>query len=185
MALVSVNGLKVSWTLSDKGGNKSTLRYTLNPAVAEFVDLATASSAAGLARLDAARARLEAVTDANVISQILGQYWEEDDQANEYGAGEVEELAIITGRIDGYTKKSHSIRIPAPSDGIFMNDAAPGPEANQIDTNDAALLAWMASFQATTGAAAGDFLVSDGESMTDVTPTNIKGKRIHRGSTKG
>lgn len=166
MALGST-GFYLNVSLSDTGGNKSVLRYDLTAA-----DFATAET-------DAATilAALNAVTDAAVVSYSLGEGFEED--TTYFGSGEVENVAIISARIDTTEAKEAILRIPAPNVGIFK--AASGPDYNIVDAADVALVAYLNLF-----ATGNEALVSDGEALLSPgTAGNVQGKRIHRKSRKG
>jgi hypothetical protein len=167
MAL-QVDPVKISVQVVDTGGNTSRKVYPTNLTVA--VD--------GIAAIEAARdavvAALNAVTDGVVLKTgiLLGQT---EDTAL-FGAGEIENVALITVNLATQGKKA-VMSIPAPVDGIFVG--ASGPNYNIVDPTDAAVLAYLALFE--TG---GDFTLSDGEQLDDTTPFNY-GKRIHKASTKG
>jgi hypothetical protein len=167
MAL-QVDPVKISVQVVDTGGNTSRKVYPTSLTVA--VD--------GIAAIEAARdavvAALNAVTDGVVLKTgiLLGQT---EDTAL-FGAGEIENVALITVNLATQGKKA-VMSIPAPVDGIFVG--ASGPNYNIVDPTDAAVLAYLALFE--TG---GDFTLSDGEQLDDTTPFNY-GKRIHKASTKG
>lgn len=173
MALVS-KGPFVRITLADAAGNKSNLNLSTT-----YADLAALSTGVGSGDIATMLGELEAVTDARVVGYSLGESFAED--ANYYGAAgsQVENVALVTARIDGEPGKSATIKIPAPADGIFVGTL--GPDANTVDTADSDLVAWLANFE--TGAL---FEVSDGEHIADsATPSNFKGKRVHRASRNG
>lgn len=167
----------LSVTLADFGGNTSTLRFDL-----DFADLAALVT--GIADITGAGgliADLAAVTNAAVVAYSLGEEYKEAVVASQYGAADsqVEDIALITAKIDGEPGKYANLRIPAPVTGIFL--AGPGPEADQVDVTDVALRAYLNNF-----IAAGIALVSDGENIEDPTTSGaFKGKRIHRASRKG
>lgn len=172
MALVS-KGTFMNVTLADEAGNKSTLSYALSHAdlaalVTNIADVATIQTA------------LNNVTDARIVGYSIGQSFAED--ADFYGAAnsEVENIALISAKIDGDTPgKFVSLRIPAPSITIFQGTT--GENKNIIDITDADLRTYLGLFEAT-----GPIRVSDGESILDsATVGNFKGKRIHRGSRNG
>lgn len=166
MALVST-GWYLNVTLSDQGGNKSVLKYDLTAANA--TDAAT----------DAATilAALAAVTDAAISGYALGEGFE--DEAALYGTGEVENVALVSAKIDTDEVKWATFRIPAPADGIFK--ASSGPGYNVVDAADTDLVAYANLFA--TGA---ECLISDGEALDSPgTAGNLYGKRIHRKSRKG
>lgn len=168
MALAS-KGYFVNVTVVDSGGNKGTLRYALTAAtIADAVtDAATIIST------------LNAVTDGVVIGYSVGEAFEEDTNFFAATGVHIENVALISAKIDDPEIKYASLRIPAPVDGIFL--AASGPNYNKVDPADAALVAYLQNFET-----AGIATVSDGEVLESPgTAGNVTGKRIHRGSRKG
>jgi hypothetical protein len=166
MSLVS-QGFLLTVTLSDTGGNKSILKYKLQAA-----DFATATTDAGTILT-----ALAAVTDALLLAYHLSEVFEEDSAL--YGSGEVENVASMSARIDAAEVKYATVRIPAPSDGIFQ--AASGPLYNVVDPGDTDLVAYLNVFVDTAEA-----YLSDGENLLSPgTAGNVTGKRIHRKSRKG
>ena len=168
MALVST-GFYANLVVVDAAGNKSTLRHKLLSA-----DIATAVT-------DAATivTALNGVTDGVIVSYTVGQGYEEDAAFFAAAGVEIENVALITAKIDDAELKYANLKIPAPNVGIFL--AATGPNANVVDAADAALQTYLTMFQT------GEILsISDGETLESVgTAGNVKGKRIHRGSRKG
>jgi hypothetical protein len=162
-------------TLSDNGGNKSTLRF--NTRKTDLADLATDiaefTGAGGLL------ADLAAVTDANIVGYSAGVAFAEDSDLYAGAGVQIEDIGEIVGRIDGEPDKWTVLRIPAPVAGIFVGSE--GPQANLIDPNDADLQAYLANFES-----GGLCYTSDGEDLADSgTAGNFSGKRIHRASRKG
>jgi len=187
MALVST-GLFLNVVLVDAGGNKSTQRYQLDSNCAAYATLADAGGAAGQTRIAEVLGNLALVSNARVVGYSVGESFKEDTNAYGPAGSEVERLANVVGQIDGVIGKYHTIRIPSADAGIFVNDGAPGPKKNDVDPADADLLSYMRHFQATISDISpftGDFYVSDGEKLADVTASNIEGRQIHRGSRKG
>ena len=189
MALVST-GLFLNVVLVDAGGNKSTQRYQLDGNCAAYASLEALGGAAGQTRLLEVLGNIALVSNARIVSYSIGEGYAQDDAALKYGpaGSEVERLANVVGEIDGVIGKYHTVRIPSPVAGIFVNDGAPGPKKNDVDPADADLLSFLGHFQATISDITpftGDFLVSDGEKLADVSAANISGKQIHRGSRKG
>lgn len=167
MALVTKNW-ELSVVLSDQGGNKSALKYDLDPAV--VTDYATAastrSSILGL---------LDPVTNSTIVAHSLAEKYGED--ADFFGTGENENVALIVAKIADGLGKTVNIRIPNPVDGMFQ--AAEGPDYNEVDPSDSDLVDYLGLFE-------GFVFVSDGEHIEDsATAGNFYGKRIHRGSRKG
>jgi hypothetical protein len=172
MALVS-KGTYLNVTLADEAGNRSNMQYALDYATLGALSI-------GMADVLGIITDLEAVTDAQVVAYNVGETYAEDTDF--YGAAnsEVENVALISARIDGATPgKYASLRIPAPNIGIFQGTQ--GETKNLVDVTDADLRAYLANFEA-----AGHATVSDGENILDATVVgNFKGKRIHRGSRNG
>ncbi len=173
MALVS-KGTFLNVTVADAAGNKSTLQYPLT-----FVDIDALNT--GIANVQAIMTTLDAVTDANIIGYSIGESFAEDAVFYGTPGSEVENIALVTARIDGAVPGKHvSLRIPAPNDGLFLGST--GENRNVLDTADVALRAYLGNF----AAAAGYVHVSDGEHIEDPTAAGTwKGKRIHRGSRNG
>jgi hypothetical protein len=170
MSLVT-QGFKLTVTLVDSGGNKSTLRYELT---AETFADATTDTATILAALNA-------VTDAVIVSYHLGEVFEEDAVSYAAEGVQVENVASIVARIStgDSLEKWTTIRIPAPNIGIFQ--AATGKLSNQVDAADAALITYLETWES-----GGEATISDGEVLADAsTSGNVYGKRIHRASRKG
>lgn len=166
MALVT-KGFELNLVLSDNGGNKSRMEFDLNSAT---FAAATTDAAAVISALNA-------VTDAVIVNYTLAEVFAEDTAL--YGAGEIENIASISARIDAAYPKYATIKIPAASIGVFQ--AASGPLANVVDPADTALATFLSLY-----IAAGVALISDGESLISPgTAGNVVGKRIHRASRKG
>lgn len=166
MALVS-DGFELVVTLVDSGDNKSNKRYILNAA-----DAATAATDAGTIMT-----RLTAITNAVIGGYGLTEKFVED--AFVYPTDiEIENRALVIGRIDGEPSKTWTETIPAPIVGIFV--APSGPSRNEIDITNTALVTYMGTFNATQALAE----VSDGEQLADVS-TIKSGHRAHRKSNYG
>jgi hypothetical protein len=169
MSLASI-GYFANVVVVDSGGNKSTLRYKLTEAAVPADAIADAATIV---------AALNAVTDGVVLSYTVGEAFEEDSSFFAAEGVQVENVALITAKIDNAELKYTTLKIPAPNIGIFV--AATGPNSNVVDAADSTLQTYLACF-ATSGIAT----VSDGEALESPgTAGNVKGKRIHRGSRKG
>lgn len=168
MALAST-GFYANMVVADAAGNKSTLRYKLTSlAIADAVTDAAAIATA-----------LNGVTDGVIVSYTVGEGYEEDTSFFAAAGVEIENVALITAKIDNAEFKYANLKIPAPNVGIFIDST--GPNANVVDPADVALQAYLTLFQ--TGETC---FLSDGEALESVgTAGNVKGKRIHRGSRKG
>lgn len=165
MALVS-RGTFVRVILADNTGEKVTKPYEVNPAA--LADLAALDAAYPGGVLDDVLNQIAAVTNATVVGLVLGEEFREDTVI--YGLGDKDAQATVTADIDGIVGKTANMVIPAPADGIFIGDAAPGPDAERIDATDVDLLNYVGLFRATYAAgppATGVFLLSDGEQLSD------------------
>jgi len=168
MGLVT-KGYFANMTVVDSGGNKATLRYAL----------ASATIADALTDAATLISTLNAVTDGVIVSYTVGEAYEEDSVFFAAAGVHVENVALISAKIDDPEIKYASLRIPAPADGIFL--AASGPNYNRVDPADAGLVAYLNNF-----ATAGIATISDGEVLESPgTAGNVTGKRIHRGSRMG
>lgn len=169
MALTSV-GYEGYVNLIDTEGSRSNMRYAL-----------TAIDHAGaLSSMSDVIAALDAVTDAVIESYgVLTKYAE--DNLTLPATAEIEKRAVISCKIeDSFPTKYVNLFIPAPNVGIFL--AATGPNAAVVDTNDAALIAYLELFGAGTNVAT----VSDGEQIVaPATAGAFTGRKGHRGSRSG
>lgn len=177
MALVK-GSYFASVTITDSSGkNKSTLRYKLtaddgagNPGSAFEQALADAGTIV---------TRLNAITDGVITSYDVGLSYDEDTNFVAAEGVQIENLAFISARISASQEKYATIKIPAPSIGIFL--ATTGTNSNVVDPADADLLTYLSTF--VTGGLA---TLSDGEVLLNPSAANgLKGKRGHRGSRKG
>jgi hypothetical protein len=169
MALVS-KGYFSNITVTDSGGNDSTLRYAL---VSEDLPTALTDTATIIAALNA-------ITDGVITGYSVGERYEEDSAFFAAEGVQAENVAIITARIDATGEKWANLRVPAPNVGIFQ--AATGKKSNVVDPTDSALVTYLNLFVASTGICT----LSDGENLLSPgTAGNVDGKRIHRGSRKG
>jgi len=172
MALVH-KGFFLDLQLADAAGDKSTVSIDL-----DYADWAALNTAIGAGDIDDIITDLKAVTQAAVAGYRIGEAFVED--TDKYGAAgsEVENIALLSCQLDGRIDEYVNLRIPAPVSGVFQ--ATQGKKRNIVDITYADLLTWLAHFTA-----AGECLVSDGESIETVSASTVNGKRIHRGSRKG
>jgi hypothetical protein len=168
MGLVSI-GFVGSATVVDAGGNRSTLRFAL-----------TAEDLAGAATdMSTIVGRLVAVTEGLVQGYSVGQRYEDDTDVYGPEGSQIENQALVTALIDTSEFKTVSLRIPAPISGMFVDTV--GPNANVIDQANAALQAYLSTFED-----GGLATVSDGEVIRDSAGSgNFTGRRVHRQSSKG
>lgn len=151
MALTSM-GWMLSVTLRDSGFNTTTKEYQVRGTTH------TAVQADATAIITA----LQAVTDGGVQSYRLTERYADVNFGG--GAGEAEELAIVTGISS--SARGVVLEIPAPKIGLFKNTT--GVDKNIVDMTDTALQAYIALF-----ASGGHAYVSDGESWV----TSVDGQR--------
>jgi len=166
MAFATTGRFFASVVFLDAGNNQSTMD----------IEVRAANITAAEGVMAAQIADLVAVTEAYIVSYAVREQFVND--AVRVPAGEVEEKAVITLNLATAPKKGVVV-IPAPAPGIFAG--APGTNAyNDVDPNDAAVIALVADYVTTAGV----FYLSDGESAADAN-TFIKGRRTHRSSSRG
>lgn len=169
MALTSV-GFFTNVVVTDSGKNKSTLHYKL---VSEDIETAVTDAGTLITALNA-------ITDGVITSYSVGEEFNEDSSFLAAEGVHVENVALVSVRLDNTEEKWAQLRIPAPNAGIFL--AATGTKSNEIDPTDSALNTFLDLFVADTGICK----ISDGEYIADPAVTaNVEGKRIHRASRKG
>jgi hypothetical protein len=144
-------------TLIDEKALKTTLNFIYE---ADNVDLGSefddAEAAAAALLTD-----LEAVTDANVYSEVLG-YLRGGDPTLPNDADITDEAAVVCFlTADDVLPEYHTLRIPAPIDAMFESDG------KTVDEDNAALIAYVANF------ADGEFTVSDGQYIVTANDNGI------------
>lgn len=165
MAIESV-GWELSVTLVDSSGvNTSVKQYDL--VAADGTEAATAAATIMTA--------LDGVTDAAIKGYTIGERFAETGVFTLPTDAEIENQALLIGRLDGNPFKKVSMTIPAPNIGIFVSST--GANRNVVDLADAAVVAYRTLFQAPGNVAT----LSDGETL-DVLES---GRRIHRQSSRG
>lgn len=153
----------MSCSFIDAGNNTTRTRLQLD--VATMADALTAAAAVA--------PDLAACSKAYMVGYTVEREFLNGDVRTP--AGEVEEKALITLALSGVGSRKAAYTIPAPVDTLFAGAA--GTDAyNVIDPGDATLTAFTDHFN--TG---NELFISDGEHTTEV----IKGKRIHRSSSRG
>lgn len=170
MALVST-GFEITASLTDNGGNVSTLTYICDPAV--VTDYTEALTARALLATN-----LNSVTDSTIGKMTIKEVFEEDAFVYPPALVENENKASITVALVGKAQKGN-IQIPAPIDGMFIGTA--GPTHNVVNTGNASLATYVSMFHPT-----GPFFISDGDKIA-TTPNNgmLKGKRISAKNNNG
>lgn len=164
MALVA-QGYFLVVTFGDSSGDTTQRTYQM--------DVATDAAAAAAAA--AAIPIIDAVTDAVIISYYWYNRFVEDGDIYPLTANtQNENQAILTFALEGSATKTATTSIPAASAGIFVGTT--GENSKQVDTTDAAVIAFRELFQA-----AGDFFISDGEKVNVLK----KGKRRHVKNNNG
>jgi len=165
MAQTSV-GWTLDVTLVDSSG--------VNTAVKHY-ELVAADGTEAADAADTILTALAGVTDAAVKGYVIGERFAETGTFTLPTDAEIENQALLVGRLDGNPFKKWSTTIPAPKIGIFV--LSTGPSRNIVDLADTAVVAYRALFQSPGNVAT----ISDGETL-DVLES---GKRIHRQSSKG
>lgn len=170
MALVS-NGFRVSMTVMDEGGNKSTLTFKCDPATVP--DYATALNAQATLATN-----FNAVSDGVITDMRVEEVFVENAIVFPGSLVQVETKASITVALNATSKKAN-FKIPAPTDAIF--NGASGAAYNQVDVNNASLATYVAQYHPT-----GFFFISDGEHVATA-PNNgmLIGKRISAKNNNG
>ena len=156
MAFVTT-GYWLSLSAIDYGQNETRKRWKMTAAT-------SADAATDAATVIAA---FEAVSDAEVTGYVIELGYVEDALTIPTTVNPVSVVASNTALIDGAGNKKVNFSIPSPNIGIF--EGATGDAADIVDSDDAALIAYLALFQD-----AGELLVSDGETMGDF----LKGIRV-------
>lgn len=165
MAITSV-GFRLTVTLVDSSGvNTSNKQYELVAA-----DMATAITDSATIMT-----ALNGVTDAAIKGYSIAEVYAETGTFTLPTDAEIENMALLVGRLDGNPFKKVTLSIPAPSIDIFVSST--GANRNVVDLQDAAVVAYRSLFQAPGNVA----YVSDGETL-DVLES---GKRAHRSSSRG
>ena len=150
------SGYWLTMTVVDNGDDKSTLTYELTA-----IDAITADVAA-TAIIDA----YNGVGMGVVSGYNVGLRYEENAFAYPVSGVENQNKARIVSQLVGNTKKA-TLDIPAPDPAIFVD--VTGVNANIVDFTNAAVIAYLGTFQA-----AGQAFISDGEIMD----FPIQGKRV-------
>jgi hypothetical protein len=166
---MALSGLQFGMTVSfvDNGGNQVTREYMMKTEIATYVDAAAA--AADMIPL------VDALTGAKISQYRVFQVFQETAFTLPVDAGvQVEDRATLTFMLAGAGSKKAAINIPAPVIGVFV--ASSGPNANVVDTNDAAVMAFADQFLG-----ASNFRLSDGEATTRL----LAGHRTHSRSNRG
>ena len=162
MALVST-GYWMTMSIVDTGDQRSNIEFQMTAP-----DAATAAT-------DAATilAATQAIIDGVVAGYNYGLRFAEDALVLPPGNVQVQNKASLTIQLTTANKKANR-QVPTPTIGIFTDTTGPG--SNIVDTTDAAILAWVALFEA-----GNECLLSDGE----VAESLVSGKRIHARSNFG
>lgn len=151
--------------MQDNGGDETMKRFELN----------AADSAAATVVQTALLAAWNNVTDLKVVSYYTYQEEVSDVEALPASGVERENVALLQFQIRDKPNKGATVAIPGPKPGIFI--ATSGAGAEQIDTADAAVIAFRDLFISDPPSV----FLSDGEEAGIL----IGGKRIHRANSKG
>lgn len=168
MALVS-DGYELHVTLMDSGLNTSKLSYQL-----DSIDAAAAATDSA-----AVLTALQAVTQAEVKGYSIAERFIEDNLVIPTQNIHVENIAAVVAQLSSSPLKNVTVKIPAPSPSIFISNNGAG--SNTIDTLDTDLQAYIDLWRETGGVAS----ISDGEYIEDGLSAILRGKRIHRQSSRG
>lgn len=165
MAITSV-GWELAVTLVDSSGvNTSTKQY----------ELVAADATAAAAAAAEVMAALLGVSDAAIKGYTIAERFAETGTFTLPTNAEIENQALLIGRLDGNPFKKVSLTIPAPKIDIFVSST--GANRNVVDLLDAAVVTYRDLFQSPGNVAT----VSDGETL-DVLES---GRRVHRHSSRG
>lgn len=156
-----------TYSFVDNGGNQVTREYAMKPEVATY-ETASASAAEMQPLLDA-------LTGATMPKFRVFQEFVNNTFVLPADAGvQVENQASLTYLLQALGSKKANLNIPAPIIGLFT--ASSGPNANIIDIDNAAIIAFSDMFLA-----ASDFRLSDGEYIQRL----LNGRRVHKRSARG
>lgn len=136
-------------TFQDAQADRVSRRYELQ--AANYADAASAALVV--------IGYLEDVTAADIVKYEVTQTFEADDASLPAGT-DVSQGALIAMRINGQPSKTATASIPAPAAGIFT--ATTGEDANKVDPNDAAVIAFWGMFTPD-----GECFISDGEEVQE------------------
>jgi len=156
-----------TYSFVDNGGNQVTREYQMKSEVATYADATTAAT--GMQPL------VDALSGATMPKFRVYQEFVNNTFVLPGDAGvQVENQASLTYLLQALGSKKANLNIPAPIIGIFVGSS--GPNANIIDVDDDAVIAFSDQFLA-----AGAFRLSDGEYIQRL----LNGKRVHKRSSKG
>lgn len=156
-----------TYSFVDNGANQVTREYTMKPEIATFADAGAAAVAM--------QPILDAMTGATMPKYRVYQEFVNNAFVLPGDAGvQVEDQASLTFLLAGVGAKKANLNIPAPIIGLFVGSS--GPNANIIDVDDPAIVAFKDQF-----IAAADWRLSDGEYVQRI----LNGKRVHRRSSRG
>jgi len=160
----------VNAELMDSGGNTTRRRVEIDGGVAG-VELA--------GNVTNFIAVIRALTDCNVKSYTIESVWVNDDQTYPTGDVNVEELELVTMKLET-AGKAASFSIPGPKAANFVGTVGPNKNIGK-DTTYGPMADLVNAFVAGTGSAR----ISDGEQTLASPDGFIKAKRTHHASTKG
>lgn len=163
MAMVAAP-FELNITLADNAGNQTTRQY----------EVAGADYAVAWGLADDWVATYMATTDCALVSWGLNRKMVNDALTLPDAGVQIENQAIITGKIAGDPTESAFFTIPGPKIDIFV--AETGPDANKVDTSDTLVTNVVGLFLE-----GGALLLSDGESLS----TPVTGKRRHTRNSNG
>jgi len=163
---IQTKGFELSISVTDNGGNISTMSWECNTTnVTTFAEAQAAR--------DALMADLAALTDSVITGNRLTEVQYEDNIVYPSAGVENENKLSMSYLISG-TNEIGNLKVPAPKIGAFV--AASGPSANVCNVGATIVTDYVANFG--TG---GDFFVSDGQSLGSL----LRGKRVSAKNNNG
>lgn len=156
-----------TYSFVDNGANQVTRDYTMKPEIATFADAGAAAVAM--------QPILDALSGSTMPKYRVYQEFVNNAFVLPADAGvQNENQASLTFLLQAVGAKKANLNIPAPIIGLFVGSS--GPNANIIDVEDPAVVAFAEQFIASA-----DWRLSDGEWIQRL----LNGKRVHKRSSKG
>lgn len=163
----TAGGFGATYSFVDNGGNQVVREYVMKPEVATY---AAASTAA-----EDMQPVLDAMSGSTMPKYRVYQEWTNTSFVLPADAGvQNENQASLTYLLAAAGSKKANLNIPAPVIGLFVGSS--GPNANVIDVDDPAVVAFSDMFLA-----AAPFRLSDGEYIQRL----LAGHRVHKRNNRG
>lgn len=170
MAFTST-GFWLNLEFRDLGKGKTSRRHQMATQIDYVAQLTLAA---------AVKNAYEAISDAEIVAYSVAERFVEAAIVLPPAGTQIENLAVISGKIFEHPEKSATLTVPAPKDAIFVG--ASGDNYDIVDLDDAAVATYLDFFRNGT-AATPQLYVSDGEELEDST-FGYKGRRGHAASSK-